>query len=53
MVSEIVVILLICVKVDAVICEKEVARKAFETEVRNKQAGPSILEQVVGNAFKV
>jgi hypothetical protein len=29
------------VMVDAVVCEKEVARKAFETEVREKRAGKS------------
>lgn len=38
--------------VEAVVCEKEVARKAFEQEVREKKAGPAMIEQLVGNAFK-
>jgi hypothetical protein len=51
--------------VDGVIVEKELARKAFESEVdspvvpfiyklkvRERKAGPGYLEHVVGNAFK-
>jgi hypothetical protein len=39
--------------VDAVVCEKEKARVAFETEVREKRAGPAIAEQVAGsNVFR-
>ena len=40
------------VMVKAVVTEKETARKAFETEVREKKGGPSIIEQVAGNVFK-
>jgi Vault protein inter-alpha-trypsin domain len=32
--------------VDAVLVEKEVARATFEAEVREKKAGPALLEQV-------
>jgi hypothetical protein len=38
--------------VQATITEKETARKAFETEVREKRAGPAMIEQVAGNMFK-
>jgi len=38
--------------VKATITEKAVARKAFETEVREKRAGPAMIEQVAGNMFK-
>lgn len=38
--------------VDATACEKEVARKAFETEVREKRGGPAMIESVQGNVFK-
>ena len=38
--------------VPAVVTEKETARKAFESEVREKRAGPAIIEQVTGNIFK-
>eukprot|EP01114_Cavostelium_apophysatum_P023555 TRINITY_DN890_c0_g1_i4.p1 TRINITY_DN890_c0_g1~~TRINITY_DN890_c0_g1_i4.p1 ORF type:complete len:1759 (-),score=363.22 TRINITY_DN890_c0_g1_i4:29-5305(-) len=40
------------IMVEAVVCEKEVARKAFETEVREKRSGPAMIEQVAGNVFK-
>eukprot|EP01116_Phalansterium_solitarium_P016576 TRINITY_DN3872_c0_g2_i2.p1 TRINITY_DN3872_c0_g2~~TRINITY_DN3872_c0_g2_i2.p1 ORF type:complete len:931 (-),score=218.55 TRINITY_DN3872_c0_g2_i2:13-2805(-) len=40
------------VMVEAAVCEKETARKAFETEVREKRAGPAMIESVVGNTFK-
>lgn len=38
--------------IEASVCEKEVARKAFETEVREKHSGPAMIENVVGNVFK-
>lgn len=38
--------------VSASIVEKEVAKEAYETEVREKRAGPAILESVAGNVFK-
>jgi hypothetical protein len=40
------------VMLQAVVCDKEVARKAFESEVREKRAGPALIEQAVGNTFK-